>query len=295
MSWTFLSRRIKREREKIQVLINITTFHKYESTKSTNMEVAQQKHKKSIWKANTDIQKYTHEVLLYEGLEVVQLVEQQKTFNKKVFVHKYGKSKAQIQKCFKDKYRNTKNTLMKYLYMGGWRWSSWWRSTKHQPHSSPRNCLINQNSRPADDDRDNDILKRLLSPMMRYYMYSFAGNVFEILSIYASIHRFSFWLTMTLAHCNWMMLIDAHLRWLTLIDADWCLLMLIHSDWCWWILIGAEWCWLILRDAREWRKSERTHVHWIFQLAFCANNDDVDNDNVTDDDNDDLHAETRRW
>ena len=230
MSWTFLSRRIKREREKIQVLINITTFHKYESPKSTNMEVAQHKHKhKSIWKANTDIQKYTHEVLIYGGLEVVQLVKEQKTLNKKVFVHKYGKSKAQIQKCFKDKYRNTKNTLMKYLYMGGWRWSSWWRSTKHQPHSSPRNCLINQNSRPADDDRDNDILKRLLSPMMRYYMYSFAGNVFEILSIYASIHSFSFWE----------------------LNADWCWLMSTDVDWCWFMLIDDDWCWLVLIDS-DW-------------------------------------------
>ena len=192
---------------------------------------------------------------------MVQLVKEQKTLNKKVFVHKYGKSKAQIQKCFKDKYRNTKNTLMKYLYMGGWRWSSWWRSTKHQPHSSPRNCLINQNSRPADDDRDNDILKRLLSPMMRYYMYSFAGNVFEILSIYASIHRFSFWLTMTLAHCNWMMLIDAHLRWLTLIDADWCWLVFIDVDSFWLMLMDFDWCWMMLIDSERCQRVTKVRSH----------------------------------
>ena len=38
------------------------------------------KHKyKSIWKTNTKYKKYTHEVLIYGGLEVVQLVKEHKT------------------------------------------------------------------------------------------------------------------------------------------------------------------------------------------------------------------------
>ena len=38
MPWIFLSRRIKTEREKIQVFINITTFHKHESLKNHKYE-----------------------------------------------------------------------------------------------------------------------------------------------------------------------------------------------------------------------------------------------------------------
>ena len=38
--------------------------------------------------------------------------------------------------------------------------------------------------------------------------------------------------------------------------------MQIDSDWCWLMQIDSDWCWLMLRNAREWHKSERTHVPW---------------------------------
>ena len=34
-------------------------------------------------------------------------------------------------------------------------------------------------------------------------------SLYIVLSIFANVHRFSFWLTMTLAHCHWLILIDA--------------------------------------------------------------------------------------
>ena len=55
-------------------------------------------------------------------------------------------SKHKYQRVWKRNTQIQKKTLMKYLYMGGWRWSSWPRSTKHHLLYSPRNCLISQNS-----------------------------------------------------------------------------------------------------------------------------------------------------